>query len=446
MLRSDQLPSRTGFVRSIGKWGFAGLAINSIIGSAIFGVPGELNRLLGPASPIILIVAAVAMAVIMACYVEVASQFTEPGGSYLYVRSAFGPFPGLLIGWFAVLAPLGAAAAQVNLFASYFALLMPVAASVWGRSLIIIAVVAAMVTANYRGVSNGNKLSGLLAVVKLAPLLLLIVIGVAHFGSHSLAAPFAALAAAPPMHLWATAFVLAAFCFGGFEDPLVPQAEIKDSGRTIFFGFAVTLVVCTGLYALLQVITVEALAGHATDRPLAATAEQLIGSRASVVTALAAMISVIGATSSIVLSVPRLLFSLARHGEFPAFLGRLHRKYQTPDAAVVTVGGLILAMALTGTYMWALAVCAGAMMIVYGAVCGALIRLRRMQPHAHAIRIPGGPILAALGICISAYLLVNLDISQIALMGLTVGFAGINWVWSARSRRVPERAKDVVVP
>ena len=48
-----------GFVRTIGKWGFAGLVINSVIGSAIFGVPGELNRLLGPASPLILILGGV---------------------------------------------------------------------------------------------------------------------------------------------------------------------------------------------------------------------------------------------------------------------------------------------------------------------------------------------------------------------------------------------------
>jgi amino acid transporter len=37
--------------RSIGRWTLTGLMINSIIGSGIFGVPGELLRLLGPASP-----------------------------------------------------------------------------------------------------------------------------------------------------------------------------------------------------------------------------------------------------------------------------------------------------------------------------------------------------------------------------------------------------------
>ncbi len=35
------------FVRSIGRWTMTALVINCIIGSGIFALPGELNRLLG---------------------------------------------------------------------------------------------------------------------------------------------------------------------------------------------------------------------------------------------------------------------------------------------------------------------------------------------------------------------------------------------------------------
>lgn len=71
------------FVRSIGRWAMTGLMINCIIGSGIFGVPGELNRLLGHASPMAMIFAALATAFIAAPTAEVASQFSEPGGAYL---------------------------------------------------------------------------------------------------------------------------------------------------------------------------------------------------------------------------------------------------------------------------------------------------------------------------------------------------------------------------
>ena len=58
--------------------------------------------------------AGLGMLVIMACVVEVGSQFSEQGGAYLYVRTAFGRFAGVEIGWFSWLAPLAAAAANAR--------------------------------------------------------------------------------------------------------------------------------------------------------------------------------------------------------------------------------------------------------------------------------------------------------------------------------------------
>src|SRR5262245_37691353 len=222
------------FIRSIGKWGFVGLVVNSVIGSGVFGTPGELIRLLGPASTMVILAAGAAMAVVMACFVEVASQFAEPGGAYLYVRSAFGRFAGLLIGWFSMLAPVGAAAAQANLFANYFAQLVPAAGTGWERQLVIVALVGTPVIVNYMGVRSGKNLSSWLAAAKLVPLLLLILIGFAYFGTQALASS-ALPTITPDFQAWSTAFLLAAFSFGGFEDPLVPTAEIKDLKRTVRF-------------------------------------------------------------------------------------------------------------------------------------------------------------------------------------------------------------------
>lgn len=424
------------FIRSIGKWGFVGLVVNSVIGSGVFGTPRELIRFLGPASPVIVLLAGAAMAVIMASFIEVASQFTEPGGAYLYVRSAFGRFAGLQIGWFSVLAPLGAAAAQANLFVNYLTQLVPAAGIGWGRQLVMVALVGTPVVANYLGVRSGKNLSAWLAVAKLLPLLLLILIGLVHFGAQTLVVPAASITA-PPFSAWSTAFLLAAFSFGGFEDSLVPAAEIKDLRRTIGFGLIVSVLVCICVYTLVQCVTVAAVAGNPTDHPLSATASVLIGTRASEFVAIAAMISTYGAISATVLAVPRLLFSLSHHGEFPGFLARMHSRHQTPAFAIATVGGLILILASTGTFLWALALCAGAMMVVYGGVCAALIQLRRTRPSADAVRIPMGGSLAILGIAISLFLLAQLQPSQVSLMGLTALLAAVNWALAQRQSPVP---------
>ena len=172
------------FIRSIGRWAMTGLVINGIIGSGIFGVPGELTRLLGRASPLAMMFAALGMAIIMAVITEVASQFSDPGGPYLYVRTAFGRFFGLQIGWFWLLAIIGGAAANANLFVIYLAGFLPPVGRGWGRALAITVLIAVPTIANYWGARSGANLSNLLTIAKLLPLCLLIVIGVFHSGSH----------------------------------------------------------------------------------------------------------------------------------------------------------------------------------------------------------------------------------------------------------------------
>src|SRR5256885_997841 len=88
-----------GLVRAIGRWSLVALVVNSIIGSGVFGLPSSLARLVGPASPWVVLLAGAAAAVIMGCFAEVASQFSDAGGPYLYARVAFGRFVGIETGW-----------------------------------------------------------------------------------------------------------------------------------------------------------------------------------------------------------------------------------------------------------------------------------------------------------------------------------------------------------
>src|SRR5262249_12914827 len=90
-------------VRTIGRAGFTALVVNCIIGSSIFGMPGEVYRELGAASPLAMIGGGLCMAIFIACAAEVGSQFSQAGGPYLYTRRTFGRFAGLLVAWFLML-------------------------------------------------------------------------------------------------------------------------------------------------------------------------------------------------------------------------------------------------------------------------------------------------------------------------------------------------------
>jgi APA family basic amino acid/polyamine antiporter len=425
------------FVRSIGRWALAGLVINCIIGSGIFGIPSELTRRLGRASPLAMVAAGLAMATIMASYAEVASQFSGPGGSYLYVRTAFGRFAGLQIGWFYLLSVLGGGAANANLFVTYLAGMVPGADQSWARAAVLTALIGIPVAANYRGVRPGTNMSSALTVAKLAPLGILIVLGLWRFG-HAAQMIHPAEITAPGWKMWGEALLLVIFAYEGFEDAVVPAGEVKNPRRSVPFALGIGLLVCMVVYALLQFVTVATIGARATDRPLGAVAGALLGPGGETFVAIAVMLSVYGYLSATILNAPRLASAFWENGDGPEWLGRLHPRFRTPGTAIVVYGALLWLLAMTGTFLWALAIAVGASTIYYAGVCASLIRLRRTRPKADALRIPWGTVWACAGIAFSLLLLTQMHLRQGLLMIVTAAIAGANWWWAKkRSEKMP---------
>ncbi|MGH9562823.1 MAG: APC family permease, partial [Terracidiphilus sp.] len=370
----------------------------------MFGIPAELTGRLGRASPLATIAAGLAMATIMASFAEVASQFSEPGGSYLYVRTAFGRFAGIQVGWFWLLSVLGGGAASANLFVTYLAGLAPVAQHGWARAAILTGLIAIPVAANYRGVRAGANVSSALTVAKLAPLGVLIALGLWRFG-HAAQMIHPAEIAAPGWKSWVEALLLVSFAYQGFEDAVVPAGEMKDPRRSVPFAIFAGLFVCMAVYTLLQFVAVATIGGEGTSRPLGAVAASLIGAGGETFIAIAVMLSTYGYISAVILNAPRLASAFAENGDAPEFLGKLHPRFRTPGLAIFVFAALLWVLALTGTFLWALALAVGASTIYYAGVCATLIRLRRTRPNADALRVPWGPLWAAIGVVFSLLLL-----------------------------------------
>jgi amino acid transporter len=419
------------FVRSIGRWTLTALMINCIIGSGIFEVPGQVTAEVGRAGPIAMIVAGLSMGIIVACFTEVGSQFSEPGGVYLYARTAFGGFVGLQVGWFWFLSTLASAAAAANLLVDYFAAFVPAAAHGWPRPIAITTMILVPALANYRGIRQGALLSNIFTVAKLLPLAILIVLGLIRFSRHAEFVTPAEIIA-PGWRAWANALVLLYFIYSGYEDSMIPAGEVKDPRRTIPVSLVMAMAACMAVYTLVQFLVVATTGTSATQRPVAAAAAILMGHGGQVFVEVAAMISAYGWLSASMLNAPRLLFSMADRQESVAPFGKLHPRFNTPHISVVTFALLAWLLALTGTFRWAVVLSAGAAMIFDGVVCAALLRLRRIQPEAALFRLPFGRVLSVLGMLICVVLLSRMEFKQVLLMGITALIATANWWWARR--------------
>ena len=104
LMRSMNQQTHTGLIRGIRRWDLVAVAINGIIGAGIFGLPSKVYALIGPYSLIAFTACALVVGLIVLCFAEVGSRFSETGGPYLYAREAFGPVVGFEVGWFIWLA------------------------------------------------------------------------------------------------------------------------------------------------------------------------------------------------------------------------------------------------------------------------------------------------------------------------------------------------------
>src|SRR5437867_8857388 len=162
---------RPRLVRAIGRWDFTALVVNSVVGSAIFGLPAVLAGLTGARSPWAYLLAGVGMLAVVLCHAEVASRFTEPGGPYLYAREAFGAFVGVQAGWLSFCIRVTSMGANLNIFADYLAQILRSAGQGRGRILTLFTVAAVVAAINVLGVRAGARTVDLFVVVKVLPLL-----------------------------------------------------------------------------------------------------------------------------------------------------------------------------------------------------------------------------------------------------------------------------------
>jgi basic amino acid/polyamine antiporter, APA family len=422
------LPENPGLIRTIGRWSLTALIVNSIIGGGIFGLPSVVAGHLGKFAPLGYLLAAAGIALVAACLSEVASQFRDTGGPYLYARTALGRFWGIQIAWITWLARLAAASGTANLFATYLAEFTPRAVQPFYRAIILTVLIGILALINYRGVRSATRVSDFLTSAKIVLLFIFIAAGLAWMFTHASITP-APLTHAVTFTDWMSAVLVLIFAYGGFEAVFFATGETrnpqKDSPAALFY--ALTLV--TLIYTLVQVVINGTLPNPAaTDRPLAEAARHIFGAGAAAAIAAGALISIYGYLGANMLHTPRLTFALAERGDFPKFFSAIHPKFRTPHLSILVYTALLLAFALAGNFRWNITLSAVARLLTYASFAVALLVLRRREPNAKAFRLRAGPFIAALTLAFCIVLSLQTPRSNLSVVLATAAIATINWL------------------
>jgi APA family basic amino acid/polyamine antiporter len=422
---------RPELVRSIGRWALAGLVINGVIGSAIFGMPSLIAAKLGRAAPWAWIMAAVLIGVVIACFAEVASRFRDAGGPYLYARATFGRFAGVQTGWMAYLARLTASASVANLFVIYLGEFWP---GFGGRAVgvaVLAVLLGSLAFVNYRGVGLGSRVSSVIAAAKLAGLGLFVLAGLIWMTGHGSAA---APPAPPGTGPWLEALLILVFAYGGFEAALMPLSEAKHPERDAPVALFTALAVSALIYTLVQLVVTWSLpdaAGQA--RPVAAAASVFLGPAGGALMALVALTSTFGYLAGGMVNVPRLTFAMAEQRDLPRPFAAVHPVFRTPHLSILCYAVATLALAASGSFLRNLTLSVVARLITYGLVCAAVpvLRSRDGTPRAAPpalFRLPAGMLFASLGVAGMVVMATQVSRGEAIVMVVVMALATVHWL------------------
>jgi amino acid transporter len=432
--------TRAELVRSLGRWSLAALVLNGIIGSSVFFLPGPLADRLGWMSLAAWTLAAGCCGAMILCFAEVASRFSGAGGAYLFTATAFGPFIGLQVGWLSYFVRAITAAVQANLFSTYLAEFWPWAGTRLGGIAATTLFIGVLAAANIRSVISGAKLSNGFALVKVAPLLLFGLLGVAWIASGT-AVP-APLPSDTSLSSWLQVLLLLMFAYGGFESAVIPLGEARQPRRDAPFALLGGLALATVLYLLAQLTVLATLPEPAaSSRPLADSARVMLGDIGATIITLAALVSVYGWLASNLLTVPRLSMAMAERGDFPAFFARVHPEFRTPWLSILFFAGLSWVLANQAGLLQNLSLAAVSRLFTYGLVCASLPVFRRRDDRADntfsaaLFRAPFGNGLAVLSVLISITLASRMNLREAVTMAITTSLATLYWLARRHARR-----------
>jgi APA family basic amino acid/polyamine antiporter len=417
-----------GLKRTLSALDLTLLGIGAIIGTGIFVLTGTAAaNQAGPAIVLAYVAAGLACGFAALCYAEFSAMIPIAGSAYTYAYATLGEIFAWMIGWDLILEyAVGSMTVAVG-WSGYFQRILAgfgVTLPAWMAAapgtaegalvnlpaMIIVVVITGLLVI---GVRESARFNAAIVAVKLAAILFFIVVGVAYVQPANWS-PFMPYG---PQGIAAAAAVVF-FAYIGFDAVSTTAEEAKNPSRDLPIGIIASLVICTTLYLAVSGILsgIIPVVQYKEDpqflnAPVGYALAVINKDWAAGLVSAGAVAGITSVLLVMLMSQPRIFFSMSRDRLLPEGVSKVHPRFRTPYITTIITGAIVAIVAgLTPINVLGEMTSIGTL-FAFVIVCAAVLILRSRRPDARRpFRVPFGPVFPVLGVLSCLYLMVNLTV------------------------------------
>ncbi|MGB3650203.1 MAG: amino acid permease [Rivularia sp. (in: cyanobacteria)] len=370
------------------------------------------------------------------CYAELATTYPHPGGTYYYLKRAFGSSIGFLFAWTRMsVIQTGSIALLAFVFGDYASQLWRL--GTYSASIYAAIAIVLLTGLNMLGVRQGKRTQNLLAIAQVVGLIVVCAIGFSGVSANGAPIPPDGATNTTSNNL-GLVMVFVLLSYGGWNEAAYISAEVHDGKRNIARALIWSIAIITALYMLVNLALIRGLGLTRMADSQAVVADLMrlnLGEIGAILTSCLVAIATVCSLNATILTGARTNYALGRDFSIFGFLGRGHES--TPTNALIVQSSIAILLVIVGSFarkgfetmvdytapaFWFFFLLSGISLFV----------LRRREPYIDdSFRVPFYPLtpLAFCGICIYMLQASLAYTGWGGLLGVIVLLLGLPLLW-----------------
>lgn len=419
-----------GLKRVLSAVDLTAIGVGAIIGAGIFVLTGTAARdAAGPAIMLSYVFAGLSCILAAFCYAEFAARLPISGSAYTFAYATVGELFAWIIGWDLILEyTIGASTVAVGWthylseFLKGFGWTIPDWCYAYPLGGLEVNLAAALIIALLTvllciGIKESARFNGLMVLIKLAVVLFVIFAGIFWVQPDNWT-PFFPYG---PSGVFAGA-ALIFFAYIGFDAVSTAAEEVKNPERDLPIAIIASLALCTVLYVAVAAVITGMVPYSEIDAgaPLAAAFGRVGFDLGQKLIGLGGFAGLTTVMLILLMSQPRIWYSMARDGLMLPWFSAVHPQFRTPFNATILAGTIAAVMAAMVPMEDLHHMVSIGTLFAFVVVSGSVLIIRYKSPDA-PLRSTNQVLWLSIGLVLLALAIAS-DLSQPVTLGKSLGW------------------------